>query len=46
MSVDDAILEIEDTKNRFVMYRDLSSERVNVIYRRDDGNYVLIEANS
>ncbi|MBN2254390.1 MAG: ribosome-associated translation inhibitor RaiA [Deltaproteobacteria bacterium] len=46
MSVDDAILEIEDSKNRFVMYRDLSSERVNVIYRRDDGNYVLIEANS
>jgi putative sigma-54 modulation protein len=46
MSVDDAILEMEDSKNRFVMYRDLSSERVNVIYRRDDGNYVLIEANS
>lgn len=46
MSVDDAILEIEDSNNRFVLYRDSSSERVNVIYRRDDGNYVLIEANS
>ncbi|HEU20103.1 MAG TPA: ribosome-associated translation inhibitor RaiA [Deltaproteobacteria bacterium] len=46
MSVDDAILEMEDSRNRFVMYRDSSSERVNVIYRRDDGNYVLIEANS
>ncbi len=46
MSVDEAILEIEDSKNRFVIYRDSSSERVNVLYRRDDGNYVLIEANS
>lgn len=46
MSVDDAIMEMEDSRNRFVVYRDSSSERVNVIYRRDDGNYVLIEANS
>jgi len=43
MSVDDAIMEIEETRNRFVIYRDSSSERMNVIYRRDDGNYVLIE---
>jgi putative sigma-54 modulation protein len=46
MSVDDAIMEIEDTKDRFVIYRDSSSERMNVIYRREDGNYILIEANS
>ena len=43
MSVDDAIMEIEETRNRFVIYRDSPSERMNVIYRRDDGNYVLIE---
>lgn len=46
MSVDDAIMEIEETRDRFVIYRDSSSERMNVIYRRDDGNYILIEANS
>lgn len=46
MSVDDAIMEIEETKDRFVIYRDSTSERMNVIYRREDGNYILIEANS
>jgi len=44
MSIDDAILEMEESRNRFVVYRDASSEKMNVIYRRDDGNYVLIEA--
>ncbi len=43
MSVDDAILELEETKNRFVIFRDSSSENVSVIYRRDDDNYVLVE---
>lgn len=44
MSLEDAIMEIESSKNRFILYRDFSSERVNVIYRREDGNYGLIEA--
>ncbi len=46
MSLEDAIMEIETSKNRFIMYRDSSSEKVSVIYRREDGNYALIEANS
>jgi len=46
MSLDDAVLEMESTKNRFVVYRNASSENVNVIYRRDDGGYLLIETNS
>ena len=46
MSVDDAIMEMEESKNRFVIYRDVSSEKMNVIYRRDDGNYILIEVKS
>lgn len=46
MSVDDAIMEIEETRNRFVIYRDSFSERMNVIYKRDDGNYVLVEPKS
>lgn len=45
MSLDDAVLEMDSTKNRFVVYRNASSESVNVIYRRDDGGYLLIETN-
>jgi hypothetical protein len=37
---------MEDSKNRFVIYRDSGSENVHVIYRREDGAYALIEANS
>jgi putative sigma-54 modulation protein len=43
MSIDDAVLEMETTKNRFVIYRDSSTEEVNVIYRREDGKYALLE---
>jgi len=46
MSLDDAVLEMDSTKNRFVVYRNASTESVNVIYRRDDGGYLLIETNS
>ena len=46
MSLDDAIMEIESSRNRFVIYRDSSTENVSVIYYRDDGKYVLIETNS
>ena len=46
MSLEDAVMEIETSKNRFVMYRDSFSEKVTVIYQREDGNYALIEANS
>jgi putative sigma-54 modulation protein len=43
MSIDDALLEIETTKNHFVIYRDASTENVCVIYRRDDGKLALME---
>jgi putative sigma-54 modulation protein len=43
MSPDDAVMEMDITKQRFIIYRDASSENVNVIYRRDDGHYALIE---
>jgi len=45
MSLDDAVLEMDSTKNRFVVYRNASTESVNVIYRRDDCGYLLIETN-
>jgi len=46
MSLDEAVMEIEGGKTNFILYRDSSSEGVNLVYRRDDGNYTLIETNS
>ena len=46
MSMDEAIMEIESLKNRFVIYRDSSTENVSVVYLRDDGKFMLIETNS
>jgi len=46
MSPDDAVMEMDISKLRFIIYRDSSSENVSLIYRRDDGNYALIETNS
>ena len=46
MSFDEAIMEIEGTKDRFIIYRDSSSENVSLVYRREDGQYALIETNS
>jgi len=46
MSIDDAVLEMETSKNRFVIYRDSSTENVAVIYRRDDGEFALMEVSS
>ena len=46
MSLDEAVMDIEGTKAGFIIYRDSSSEKVSVVYRRDDGNYTLIETNS
>ena len=45
MSIDDAVLEMETSKNRFLVYRDSLTEDVRVIYRRDDGKFVLLETN-
>jgi putative sigma-54 modulation protein len=46
MSLDEAVMEMESSKNRFMIYRDSSTENVNLIYRSDDGSYSLIETNS
>ncbi len=46
MSLEDAILEMDESRKMFVIYRDSSSEKVSIIYRRGDGKYVLIETNS
>jgi len=43
MSLDDAVMEMESDRNRFIVYRDSATENISVIYRRDDGKYALIE---
>jgi putative sigma-54 modulation protein len=46
MSLEDAIMEIDISRNRFIVYRDSFTENVNIIYVRDDGKYALIETSS
>lgn len=42
MSIDEAALELEDSKNDFVVFRDANTDKVNVLYKRKDQNYGLI----
>lgn len=44
MSVEEASLELEVFKKDFIAFRNSQTEDINVIYRRKDGNYGLIES--
>jgi len=46
MDVDEAIMQMNLINNDFLVFRNESSNDVNVIYRRKDGNYGLIEPNA
>lgn len=46
MSLEEAVLEMEGNKARFLIYRDTASENVSLVYRLDDGNFAHIETNS
>lgn len=43
MSQEEAILQMELVGHNFFVYQDAKSNNVNVIYKRKDGNYGLIE---
>jgi len=43
MSVDDAAIEIGDSKRDFLVFRNAETERLNVVYKRKDGNIGWIE---
>lgn len=43
MSVDEAALEVGDTAGQFIVFRNASTDTVNVLFRRPDGNLGLIE---
>jgi len=46
MSLEEAILEMDGSTARFLMYRDTASEKVSLVYRLEDGNFAHLETNS
>ncbi len=42
MTIEEAALELDGSKNEFFVFRDSGTERVSVLYRRKDANYGLI----
>ena len=45
MDVDEAVLQMNMVGHEFYMFRNSETEEVNVVYRRNDGNYGIIEPN-
>ena len=43
MSVDDAAIQIGDSEREFLVFRNSETERLNVVYKRKDGNIGWIE---
>ena len=43
MSPEEAVLQLELVGHDFFVFREADSDEVNVVYRRRDGNYGLIE---
>lgn len=42
MSIDEAALQLDGAKNDFIVFRDATTDRVAVLYKRKDQNYGLI----
>ena len=42
MSIEEAAMRLDDSKNEFIVFRDLDTDRVSVIYKRRDNNLGLI----
>lgn len=42
MSVEEAALELRESKNDFIVFRSATTDRINVLYRRKDSNFGLI----
>ena len=45
MDTDEAIMQMELVDDNFLVFTDAHSGRVNVLYRRNDGNFGLIQPN-
>jgi putative sigma-54 modulation protein len=46
LTVDEAIMQLNLLHNAFLVFTNAGSGEINVIYRRDDGNYGLIETHA
>ena len=46
MSLDEAIMQMDLMDSRFYVFQNAQNRSLNVVYRRDDGNLGLIEANA
>lgn len=42
MSVEEAALQLDGSKNEFIVFRNATSTKINVLYKRKDDNYGLI----
>ncbi len=42
MSIEEAALRLDESKNEFIVFRDLDSDKISVIYKRRDNNLGLI----
>ena len=42
MSIEEAALRLDDSKNEFIVFRDIDTDKVSVIYKRRDDNLGLI----
>jgi putative sigma-54 modulation protein len=43
MSVEEAVMQMKIADNEFMVFTDSSTEKINVLYRRKDGNFGLIK---
>jgi len=43
MSLDEAVFEIQDSQDGFLVFRNADSQRISVLFRRDDGRFGLVE---
>src|SRR5688572_4870847 len=43
LTVNEAVMQMNLLHNTFLVFRNLQTRQVNVVYKRDDGNYGLIE---
>ena len=43
MNVDEAVMQMELLQHNFFVFLNMENDSVNVVYRRQDGNYGLLE---
>lgn len=44
MSQDEAVMQLDSSKQPFLIFRNTNSDRINVLFKRKDGNYGLIDS--